>query len=291
MIKKIWGGVTKVGALALVTSVGMQVWDRVTPEKPVISEERMEAADEVVPTLVESLRGAREKLRSAALPDIIDDDSGYLTHELRTAITQHGILNLRDQSLARRVQRTFGSQQTDGKDLASAVAYGKSLGVEVVVFGAVHRFESSPDGAALELTLNMADVETGKLLLTKRFVRGAQPPPAAATAADGVVETIQRRQSTWWIAAKRFIGWLLVVLLLPVFTIGFIRSMARRDTNMSNLVTVLLYTSGAALLAFLLIGSSVGVAWRVILIVAAASAAFFYNGYMMRVGMDLEGQM
>ncbi len=48
------------------------------------------------------------------------------------------------------------------------------------------------------------------------------------------------------------------MLLLPVFTIAFIRTMVRKDSNKTNAFVLGIYTVADALLAWLLIGAAIG---------------------------------
>ena len=78
------------------------------------------------------------------------------------------------------------------------------------------------------------------------------------------------------------------MLLLPVFTIAFIRTMVRKDSNKTNAFVLGIYTVADALLAWLLIGAAIGSLWAVLLLIIGVAAAFLYNTKIMTFAVRLE---
>jgi FtsH-binding integral membrane protein len=87
---------------------------------------------------------------------------------------------------------------------------------------------------------------------------------------------------------QRFLGWLVLVLLLPVFTISFIRAMVRKESNRANAFTLAIYTGVDALLAFLLLGASFASWLAVLLFLVVVGVAFAYNVFIMSFALKLE---
>ena len=87
---------------------------------------------------------------------------------------------------------------------------------------------------------------------------------------------------------KRFLAWSLIVLLLPVFTIGFIRGMVRRESNAANAVTLAIYTGVDAILAYLLLVRGLSAWGPVLAWLGAVGAASLYNLYVMSFAVRLE---
>jgi len=79
-----------------------------------------------------------------------------------------------------------------------------------------------------------------------------------------------------------------VVLLLPVLTISFIRTMVAKRSNQVNAFMLGIYTLVDALLAFLMVGASFTSAWPVVGFIVASLAALAYNYALMGFALKLE---
>jgi FtsH-binding integral membrane protein len=88
--------------------------------------------------------------------------------------------------------------------------------------------------------------------------------------------------------AQRFLSWVVIVLLLPVFTIAFIRAMVRKESNRVNAFTLSVYTAVDALRAYLLLGAALTGWFSVLLFIIAVGAALAYNFYIMNFALRLE---
>ncbi len=89
--------------------------------------------------------------------------------------------------------------------------------------------------------------------------------------------------------SARFLVWLAAALLLPVFSIGFIRAMVRKDTNGANAATLGLYSAADALLAYLLLGAALSNWVAVSLFIAAIGGSVWYNLCIMHLAQRREG--
>jgi hypothetical protein len=76
--------------------------------------------------------------------------------------------------------------------------------------------------------------------------------------------------------------------LLPVFTIAFIRTMVRKQSNLSNAFVLAVYTAAGALLACLAGVSDFSSGWRIAFFVLLAGCAFAYNVAIMSFALRLE---
>jgi hypothetical protein len=110
----------------------------------------------------------------------------------------------------------------------------------------------------------------------------AEASPGSALALTGQEEA---RIFSW---SQRLLGWLLAVLLLPVFTINFMRAMFHRNSNRSNAFVLAVYTLADALLAWLLVGGALSSWWTVAIFILAVAAAFAYNIRIMTFVLTLE---
>ena len=78
------------------------------------------------------------------------------------------------------------------------------------------------------------------------------------------------------------------MLLLPVFSIGFIRSMVSKNSNSTNAFVLGVYTLADGLLAWLMVGASVTSMWTGLILLAAIAIALAYNVRIMTFALKLE---
>jgi hypothetical protein len=161
-----------------------------------------------------------------------------------------------------------------------AVARGRELGTQGVLFGTIHAFESYSSGAKIDVEVNLADVSTGKNVFSKRY---SLESGGNSSVVAGVQETT--RSFPWF---QRLLGWLILVLLLPVFTLGFIRTMIRKGCNKTNFFVLSVYTVADVVLAWLLVGAVLNSWWTVLPFIFAVAAAFAYNVRIMTFALKLE---
>ncbi|MBM3878979.1 MAG: hypothetical protein FJ387_04570 [Verrucomicrobia bacterium] len=280
MSKLFWGLLTLVGTVALMAYMAHQAWTHFGPAKPQVSQRRREVADQLLPQIVEDLRKARGPLHSAVLLHLANDPTDYLTDRLRALILESGVLDLRDASLEEKIQRSLRLRVTPVGSIGLALTRARGRGVAGVIFGQVDVFESYPEGARLELELSLADVRSGDLLLDQRYVKQLEPGllsvPGAVAGGEGFGP------------AQRFLGWALAVLLLPVFTIGFIRATVRRESNRANAWALAIYTVVDGVLAFLLLGGGLGSWFIALAFLGLVGLAFLYNVAVMSYALKLE---
>lgn len=271
---------TGLGALGLGLYLLWQGWSLLGPRKPQLNAVRRQLVDQVMPQVVADLRQARQELRSVVLIQLMDDPTDYVSDQLRTQIEETGIFDLRDRSVGEKIQRALNLRVTSVADVEAALQACQRLGAQGVLFGGVHVLESYPGGAKLDLQILLAKLAGRELLLDRRYTREL----TSTALAPAVVQDELRK----FAPAQRFLGWALVVLLLPVFTIGFIRTMVRQASNRANAATLTIYTVVDALLAFLLVGASLGSWGAALLFLGLVGGAFAYNVFIMSFALKLE---
>ena len=87
---------------------------------------------------------------------------------------------------------------------------------------------------------------------------------------------------------QRLLFWLIGVLLLPVVTITFIRTMVRQKSNARNLCVLSVYTLIDIILAFLLVGAALTSWLAVLVFIVAIGIAIGYNIRIMTFAVKLE---
>ncbi len=270
----------RIGAVALVGYMAWLGWDYFGPQRPVVGPMRLEVARQLAPDVVADLRKARGDVRTVAVLHLANDPSDVLTAGLRTEIQESGILDVCDTTFMEKVRDGLRLRQPGCANLAAALEEGRSLGVQGVIFGQVNVFESFGGEAKLDVDLRLADVAGRRILLERRYTKGLGG--GIFTAANVQEEVLKITPF------KRLLAWAVIVLLLPVFTISFIRAMVRRESNRVNAGVLVVYTAVDIILAYLMVGAAL-VGWAsVIIFLIAAAAALGYNVYIMTFAVRLE---
>jgi len=271
---------SKFGVIILAGYIFWLGWTNLGPRKPEVGPLRQELADTAIPKIVEDIRQHRGELRDVVLLHFGNDPSDYFTERLRETIEQRGILDLRDRTFTEKVRKQLTLRISSPSSAEEAIEHGASAESQGVLFGDIASFESTPDGAVLDVTYHLADVKTGKVIYTGTFKDGTGDTNVSLAA---VKEAVQK--FPWF---QRGLAWLVLVLLLPVFTIVFIRTMLRKKSNRTNAFILAIYTLVDAILAFLLVGAALSGWGPVLIFVIAVAAAFLYNVSVMSFALKLE---
>lgn len=278
-LRAVWLALQAAGLLAVVAYVGALGWQEFGPRKPEVNSLRRELAEKFVPDVLADLRTQRTRAASVVLLHLAGDPTDHLSDRLRTALSESGVLNVREPTLDERVQRRLNLPVTSPATLDAAVARARGLGAPAVLFGSVSQFDGTPDGGRLTLELTLADIASKAVLFTRVYDYAWTP-----TRLENAVPALAGRKLS---LATRLLGWALVVLLLPVFSIGFLRATARRASNQANLGVLTLYTGIAAALAALIVGLPAGLtAWIALLVLTGLALA--YHVWILTVAVRLE---
>jgi hypothetical protein len=272
---------TPIGAIVLAGYVGWQAWGHLGPRKPEAGPRRKALAEKVVPGLVEGLRGGRETIRSAILLHMENDPTDFVTDQLRAQIETTGALDLHNRSLTEKTRNLLNLRHPTEAVLEEAIEAGKRRKVDGVVYGVVHAFESHPKGARIDLEVRLVDIRSGKEVFKDRVAEDT------AAVVSGAREMMGNSSAglAWW---KRLLSWAVVVLLLPVFTIGFIRTMVNRKSNRANAGILVIYTLVDAVLAYLMVGIPLAGWVPMLVFLVAVALALVYNIYIMSFAARLE---
>ena len=273
--------ISRLGAFALVGYIVWLGWQSLGPHKPEIGPARREFADRIIPSIVDDLRDSRSDLRSAALLHFENDPTDYFTNQFRTIVEHSGILDLYDRTTGEKAASLANLRQSTYGSLDAALARGRELGAKAVLFGTIHSFQSHGRGVNIDVELQLANVATGQVIFSKRYNKDS------ATFAIIAANVQAAAKGFPWF--QRLFGWAIAVLLLPVFTIAFIRTMVRKESNRTNVFVLSIYTLVDALLAWLLVGMTFG-SWPVALVfIFAIIMAIIYNIRIMSFAVGLEG--
>lgn len=278
MIKSLLKLLPKIGTIALIAYIGWLGWQNIGPRKPEIGAVRQELADDAISKIVEKIRTHRGDLNDVAILHFCNDSSDYFTNTLRSVIERQGTLELQDFTLMEKIRSPLSLRHPCYSSKEEAIEAGQSLGVEGVLYGSLTAFETYPGGSKIEVEVDLVNVGTGVTVFSYPYLYESN------SLTLGVIADVS--QAFPWF--KRLFGWAIAVLLLPVFTIGFIRATVRKESNRSNAFALGIYTVVDAMLAWLLIGGAIGSWFSVLVFVVAVAAACLYNIKIMAFAVRLE---
>lgn len=268
---------TRVGKGVFLLILLWMAWEYFGPKRPVVSAERKELAHDLAPLIVDDLHAAQPPVTKVALVYFGNDPSGYVTDTLRGELEAKWPLDLLDLSFFQKVWNFLGVRPTCIAEVGDAVEAADHRGVDGVIFGQVLRYDATDDGAVLEVKVAIAQVPSGRVVWS--------PPAYVETSTGGLLGGAEMRRIGF---GKRLFFLALLVLLLPVFTIGFLRTMARKRENKTNAMVLGVYTAVDVILAILLLGTNFHSTLSVLLLLVAVIAALLYNVALMSQAVHLE---
>lgn len=281
--------IPKVGMTLFVGYVCYMGWMNLGPHKPAPDVARMKAADHAVEKIVNDIQQNRGAIRSAALCHFANDTTDYFSRKLRERIEQSNILDLSDIDFSEKLRTVLNLRNKGATTSDEALAAVRSEKVEGVLWGSLERFESIKGGASLTGEWQLVDKNTGTVVCGGRIQEGA--------GASNIVEAITslgQSADEMEIAASsipwymRLLGFVLLVLILPVVTISFIRTMVAKRSNKVNAFVLGVYTVIDMILSFFMIGGTFNSFGVVIVFLVASMLAFLYNVSLMSFALRLE---
>lgn len=272
---------SRFGTIMLAGYLAWLGWDQLGPHKPEIGPVRREAADEAVSAIVEELRQNCGDVGPVVLVHFGNDPSDHFSNQLRSTLEQRGVFDLLDRAFVEKTRALVNLRDPSVISPDAAIELAEARGASAVLFGRLLTFEATPGAAILDVEYALVDVESGETIHAGRYSNSSSASELLSGEATAYV-----RSFPWF---KRALGWIVIVLLLPVFTITFIRTMVGRGSNGANAFVLGIYTWADTLLAYLLVGAALAGFWSVLVFLAAVIAAFVYNVRIMSFAVKLEG--
>jgi len=280
MIKYLFSALSRLGTLILIGYVAWFGWQYLGPRKPEIGPMRKTQAQKLIPQIVEDIRISRGSVHNAAILHFDNDPTAFFTDQLRATIEQRGILDLPNRSLIEKIRNLLNLRHSSYGTLQQALNRGNSLNANAVLFGSIHSFETYPGGVKIDIVVNLADTKTGEIIFSRRYTKDTAISPVNTARIEENIKSVP-----WF---KRLLGWLVIILLLPVFSISFIRIIIRKKSNAANGFVLIVYTTVDAILAYLLVGAAFHSWLRVLVFLIAIGIAFAYNVRIMTFAAKLE---
>ena len=273
-------------------------WVNLGPQKPTVNVIRRRAADSAAQKALGEIRAHRGSLTNVKLIHFANDPTDYITQKFRDMLDVDGVLNLSDTTCGEKFRRFANFRERGCGSADEAVLAAKGEDVDGVLWGVIERFESFGGGVLLKGKYQLVEVPSGKLvyegeLLEDSITQSVVDKAASEAESPGcmketaeVVE-VAASQVRWHI---RFLWFALVMLLLPVATISFMRTMVAKRSNRVNALVLAIYTIIDLIFAFFMVGGTFGSFFQVVLFLIAGGVSFGYNVGLMNFALRLEGE-
>ncbi len=274
-------------ALLIVASIG---WAILGPDKLVVDDNRRAVANIAVNKIAESIynQNAAHGISRVALLHLENDPSDYVTFALRNGLSATGMFDIEGTSVCEKWNNLLSLRNKGIYNLAEAIDYGKRNDLEGVLIGKIDKFLSIKNGAQIVGCVDMISIKDGRKVFSVKFSEDTSL--GIASQVKGMFELAPAAQNelgaiSWlW----RIIGCAIAILLLPIATISFVRTMVARKSNGTNAFVLCVYTVIDLMFALMMIGGAFASSFHTILFVAAGVCAFLYNIRIMTFALRLE---
>lgn len=256
-------------------------WPYIGPHKPTLGPLRQELAEQVVVEIAEDLRTKKGGVVSVALIHFEADPTDYISENLGFILEQRGIFDLLGPPLPYRLRNVLNMRQLSHNSPAQAAQTARHAGLDAAIIGRIIGFESYSGGAKIELEYTLVSTDGAILYksnLTKELT-SAWTSPALPDSAKTILKSDN---------VTNTLIWLMAMLLLPIATIGFIRTAVRRNSNKSNAFVLAVYTAVSVIAAYVIIGATLSGIWVIGLLSIAGLVALFYNIKIVSFAIRLE---
>ena len=280
------------GWTLLIAYLTATLWINLGSSKPVPDDSRKTVGIKAAEKMVEEIRQNRKEISSAVMIHFANDPSDFFSYEIRNKLDSSGILILEDLPLMEKVRNKLNLRNEGCGSREAALTAAKGSNASGMLWGKIERYESSKQGVILKAAWELIDLKTGTVVYSGKIDEDTTKGPAGQLQQklndlQTQIEPLEEAAGAfpWYV---RFLVYILAVLLLPIFTISFLRAMVAKRSNGVNATVLGVYTLIGVILAFFMIGASFSSGWDVTLFLIAVLFSFFYNAYLMNFALKLE---
>ncbi|MDO5582378.1 MAG: hypothetical protein Q4G69_14745 [Planctomycetia bacterium] len=258
-------------------------WIQYRPQRTVPDSKRQALAADASKSILKTLLEHRGSKKTLAIFPFAGDTGNLFSDAVHNTILSSGTFELQDKSLFDKARNLLNMEQYRSNDRQEALEFGKAS--DLVLYGTVERFETVDEKATLRVHYTLVDVAVKTDLADKTYVSDSPESTDLFNTIKGGAKNLFKANGSAQANLNRLFGWILAVLLLPVFTIKFLMVMTAKNSNRINAVILVFYTVLDILLAWILISpTSYGYALG-ILFLFLTFGAFVYNAKIMSIAL------
>lgn len=229
--------------------------------------------------------------KKIAVVHFSNDPSDFVTETVRYAAGKQGGFSVVKSSFADRFCKMVGRVNEGVSTREQAIHETQGDGVDGVLWGRVNRLENERDGATFTGDYELYDLRREQPVYSGKIRQSTVPGRFEAaqnmprTAGNYLISLDSHVSGMPWYI--RFLLFVVAVLLLPVVTISFIRTMVAKKSNGINAFVLGIYTTVDLILAFFMVGGSLSSFFYVVVFLLAGVLAFLYNVKIMTFAVRL----
>ncbi|MDO4570276.1 MAG: hypothetical protein Q4D38_07835 [Planctomycetia bacterium] len=231
-----------------------------------------------------------EEYRTIFIAEFAQETSGLLTDEMREIVLRDTPFILTPPSAYQKIRAGLKLLPVGVASQEEAAQLLKSRGADCILFGRCKKLQVLDGRVVGNIEYSLLD-KSGTLVIDhQEFTTEAAPAETsedAGTSSSGlsptdekILETIQG--ASW---GHRLIGWVLLVLTLPIVTIVFLQKMTALQSNGVNAFVLVLYTAIDGILAYFLNLFDWSSALMTLVFVLCIVCALLYNMRIMTFSM------
>ena len=269
----------RIASILLIVYVLWTGWTQFGPQKPRADAIRTAAASVAADHISDALRENRQDIKSLTLLNFADEPTNLISDGLRERLSSAGTFLLAERSFFDKVKRRLNLSQSTTAEPETTLRLGKRNKTDGVLYGTVHQYETVKGRAMIHIDYYLVDCRTGETVYSGEYDNRTETTSLSATIPMMPdFASVVPVGGSWLL---RFFGWLLIILLLPVFTINFLIAMTEKRSNRINAFVLITYTCIGAILAWLMISPNWESYLSFVLLGLLCLGALWYNVQMM----------
>ncbi|MFO7976950.1 MAG: hypothetical protein R6V12_20250 [Candidatus Hydrogenedentota bacterium] len=286
---------TKVGAVIMIAALLLQGYLLIRVGPPELDPLRAKAADKVTDKAAEAVvrsLGDAWSAKYVKVARLTADHNDELRNRLETALHAHAncrivrdtvFSDIRNQLFAKAarlgilsVPRADAYKTQPITGLNEALVLAQEADADFVIFGAVEEFRRENENAEARVRIRVAEAASAACVFDDVF--------SASTAASLFADYTANEEGGGFVqTGLKFLGWLLFVMLLPMATASFWRSLLEYESNLVNALCLLFLAGVAALVGWAMFGFGVPSVWETLVLFLGFMMAITWNLFVLNV--------
>lgn len=271
----------RIASVTLIFNTLWAGWTQFGPTKPVPNSVRLDMTVKAVEVIRNDLRDHRGDFHTLAFLPFKGDPTDTIANALRNSINQSGAFDLCGKGLFDKIRDRLGLREYASNDLNDALLLGKKKKTDLVLYGTVLQYEIVNRKGVLVVEYKLVETNSGSVLYHGKYDNTVSDDSIANVVTDTVQTVLGQTPSKPGL--NRLLGWILIVMLLPVFSFTFLMNITTKRSNSANAMALGIYTFIDCLLAWILMKPQFDGIGSIAVFALFCLAAFLYNVKLMSI--------
>ncbi len=270
-----------VASVVLIFNTLWAGWSQFGPTKPVPNSVRLNLAVKAAEVIRNDLRDHRGDFSTLAFLSFKGDPTDTVANALRNSINQAGTFDLCNKGFFDKIRDCLGMREYASDNPKNALSLGKWKKADLVLYGTVLQYEIVNRKGILVVEYNLMETNSGSVLYNGKYDSTVSDDSLANVVTDTVQTVLGQTPSKPGL--NQFLGWILIVMLLPIFSFTFLMNVTAKRSNKANAMALGIYTLIDCLLAWILMKPQFDGIGSIVIFILFCLAAFFYNVKLMSI--------